>query len=104
VLSLESLLITKSFQPNAAHQSLRQSIALLSSLVTGYLLPSFTLNRNEWGQRLGIGGHEGWDSHSAVVKPPKMKSSVVSAMVRVQPFPSQHRWKSSDFHPSVVAS
>ena len=77
----------------------------------GYLLPSFTLNRNEWGQGLEIYEDGGGDSHSAVVKPPKMKHvppkkllDLVSTIVSVHPFLSQHLWKSFAPHPSVVAS
>jgi hypothetical protein len=75
VLLLESLAITNSPSPNHAQKPLLHTIAFLSPLVIGYLLPSFTLNRNEWGSGLEI-GVDG-DSHSAVVKPPKMKSFVV---------------------------
>jgi hypothetical protein len=78
VLSLESLKITKSQPPlpNTAQQPLSQQIASLSPWVIGYLLPSFTLNRNEWGEGLEIPG-KGEDSHSAVEKPPNMKEAVV---------------------------
>jgi hypothetical protein len=42
-----------------------------------YLLPSFTLKRKERGSGLEMPVDGGGDSHSAVVKPPKMKSLVV---------------------------
>ena len=100
VFILELLKIPISHDPKHAHQSLSHWIAVLFPWVIRYFLPSFTLNRNEWGQ--GLRSHE--DSHSAVVKLPKMKSLVVLTIVRVQPFLSQHLWKSVSFHPSVVAS
>ena len=86
MLLLESLLITNSEPPAPKHaqDQLPHLIAVSSPLVIGYLLPSFTLNRNEWGQGLLIPDHE--DSHSAVVKPPKIKPFVVSTIVSVHPF------------------
>jgi hypothetical protein len=44
--------------------------------VIGYLLSSLTLNRNEEESGFEI-GKKVEDYHSAVVKPPKMKSSAV---------------------------
>jgi hypothetical protein len=66
---LESLQITNSLPPNRAQTLLLHIIALVLPLVIGYLLPSFTLNRNEWAESLEVYKR---DSHSAVVKPPKM--------------------------------
>jgi hypothetical protein len=106
VLLLESLAIPNSQlppdPPNTTHQPLPHPIAHLSPLVMGYLVPSFTLNRKEWGSGLEILGDE--DSHSAVVKPPKMKSFVVSTIVSVHPLLSDFLWKSLFFHPYVEAS
>ena len=78
VLLLESLSILKSHSkpvPNTAQESLRHIIAF-SPRVIGYFPPSFTLNRNDWGEVLQI-NKDGGDSQSVVVKPPKMKSAVV---------------------------
>jgi hypothetical protein len=58
---LEPPKIYKSESPNLADEPLRHLIASLSPLVIGYLLPSFTLNRNEWGSGLEIPEVE--DSH-----------------------------------------
>ena len=45
------------------------------------MLPSFTLNRNEWGSRLEKSLPIGGDSHSAVVKPPNMIPNVEESIL-----------------------